>query len=243
MSTFLAGVVQRGAGIPLPMTIRPSTTPRDLPLAIPSPAAPEAQEELPGASSAGPESIPEPSPSTPYTTMMRPAEPAAALPPRVSLTARMSPMPVSEHASGAAARGDTAPDRVGETRSRPARIDPIDATPAAGPRRSEGAEPAAPAPAAIVPAPRAGAMPEPLASSKTLEQRLEPSVAGRPPTRMSSPTRAQVAAETRNIQVKIGKVEIRSTQPAAPGPSTRPAPRSGFADFSLVRAYLDRAHR
>jgi hypothetical protein len=243
MSTFLDGVVQRGAGIPSPVTIRPSTTSRDLPLAISSPAAPEAREELPGASSAGHESIREPSPSMPYPSRLHRAEPAAALPQRVSLTNGLEPMPGSHHASRVAARGDTAPDRVGESRSRPPRIDPIDAVPPANPRRDEPAEPAAAAPAAIVPAPRTSAMPEPPVSSKNLEQRLEPSVPGRPPIGMSSPTRAQAAAESRNIQVKIGKVEIRSTPPALPRPSTRPAPRGGFADFSMVRAYLDRAQR
>lgn len=242
MSTFLAGVVQRGAGIASPVTIRPSTTPRDLPLTMPSLTAPDAQEELPAASSARRESIPEPFPSTPHPAMMRPAGPAVVLPPHSSLTDRTDPMPRSENPSRVTARGETAPDRVGEIRSRPARIDPIDTAPAAT-GRSGRAEPAVPAPPTIVPATHAGAIPARPAPWKGLEQRLEPSVAGRPPTGTSSPTRAGAAAETRNIQVKIGKVEIRSTPPAPPGPSARPGPRGGFADFSLVRTYLDRAHR
>jgi hypothetical protein len=225
------------------VTIRPSTTPQDLPLVIPSAATPEAQEGSPPESSAGRESIPEPFPSTPHPTMMRPAEPAAAMMPRASLTDRTDPAPPSDNPSRVTPRGDRVPDRVGELRVRPARIASIETALGAAPRRNERAEPAVPAPMAIVPAPRLSAIPERPAFSKNVEQRLEAGVAGPSPTATSSPTRAQAAAEARNIHVKIGKVEIRSTQPAPPGPSARPAPRTGFADFSLVRAYLDRAHR
>jgi hypothetical protein len=46
--------------------------------------------------------------------------------------------------------------------------------------------------------------------------------------------------EQRNIQVKIGRVEIRSNQPAPAAAPARPRNKGGFDDFALARTYLDR---
>jgi hypothetical protein len=51
------------------------------------------------------------------------------------------------------------------------------------------------------------------------------------------------AHETRNIKVSIGKVEIRTSQPASVVQSPRPARQSGFDDLRLARTYLDRGAR
>jgi hypothetical protein len=48
------------------------------------------------------------------------------------------------------------------------------------------------------------------------------------------------AQETRNIQVKIGKVEIRSNQPTPALRKTPPSRTSGFDNLRLTRTYLDR---
>src|SRR5262249_21943488 len=51
-------------------------------------------------------------------------------------------------------------------------------------------------------------------------------------------------SESRSIQVKIGRVEIRSSQPALPVVRTpRTAGTSGFEDLRLARTYLDRGAR
>jgi len=54
-------------------------------------------------------------------------------------------------------------------------------------------------------------------------------------------TRSTAKPESRNIQVKIGRVEIRSSQPAAPVRAAVKRTTAGFADLSLARAYLDRS--
>jgi hypothetical protein len=51
------------------------------------------------------------------------------------------------------------------------------------------------------------------------------------------------APETRNIKVSIGKVEIRSNQPANVVQVPRPSRTSGFDDLRLARTYLDRSAR
>jgi len=56
----------------------------------------------------------------------------------------------------------------------------------------------------------------------------------------ATPELPREAVEPRSIHVRIGRVEIRSTQPASPkiAVSRRDA---GFSDFKLTRAYLDRS--
>jgi len=50
--------------------------------------------------------------------------------------------------------------------------------------------------------------------------------------------------ESRSIQVKIGRVEIRSSQPAlAVARTPRPSGTSGFEDLRMARIYLDRSAR
>lgn len=53
----------------------------------------------------------------------------------------------------------------------------------------------------------------------------------------------QPVTEERKIQVRIGRVEIRANPPPPP-PRNLPTPsRSGFNEFALARAYLDRLYR
>jgi hypothetical protein len=49
--------------------------------------------------------------------------------------------------------------------------------------------------------------------------------------------------DSRSIQVKIGRVEIRSNQPAPVVRTTRPSRTSGFDDLRSARTYLDRGTR
>lgn len=54
---------------------------------------------------------------------------------------------------------------------------------------------------------------------------------------------AEGAQVSRGIQVKIGKVEIRSSQPAPVVRTNRAMRTSGFDDLRLARTYLDRGTR
>lgn len=73
--------------------------------------------------------------------------------------------------------------------------------------------------------------------------RQEPAAVGRPvqqgPT--ATPKTGQGAAPEPRIQVKIGRVEIRSIQPAPPLRAPRKQTAGGFADLKLARTHLDRS--
>lgn len=56
----------------------------------------------------------------------------------------------------------------------------------------------------------------------------------------STPQQSKEKREGRTIHVKIGRVEIRSTQPSTPARAARKPGTSGFADLTVARAYLDR---
>jgi hypothetical protein len=226
VSTFLGGVVRRGAGLPSPVTIRPSTAPHDLPPVVPAHAAPEGQDEFTDTPLMSPASIREPLPGSPLKNQAEPA-------PRPDTPTRIT------------SRTDVPFDRVAGMQPPPAPIDPIAAAKTAGRAQSEHRDPVVHASKTVLAAPRADGVPPPLpASRQRLEPRVESGAAGQPPPPTSSPARAHAETEPRHIQVKIGRVEIRSTPP--PAPASRPArrnPRSGFDDVSLVRRYLDRSGR
>lgn len=57
----------------------------------------------------------------------------------------------------------------------------------------------------------------------------------------AAPNAQGKASEQRSIQVKIGRVEIRSTQPAPPVRAARRQPAAGFSDLTLARTHLDRS--
>jgi len=58
---------------------------------------------------------------------------------------------------------------------------------------------------------------------------------------LSSADTPEAARETHNIQVRIGKVEIRSTQPAPVVRAPRRTGTSGFEDLKMARSYFNRA--
>jgi hypothetical protein len=57
-------------------------------------------------------------------------------------------------------------------------------------------------------------------------------------------TAAATAAEPARVHVRIGKVEVRASAPAAtPARVARATASRGFSDLRLARAHLDRNHR
>jgi hypothetical protein len=73
---------------------------------------------------------------------------------------------------------------------------------------------------------------EPGPSKTGREQRTAPASAV-PPAQSEAP----------NVQVRIGKIEIRANQTASPPPRpAKPASR-GFAELALARAHLNRNYR
>ncbi len=75
-----------------------------------------------------------------------------------------------------------------------------------------------------------------------LEAQQEPAAVVRPQNTVSTPPteKRETTSERRSIQVKIGRVEIRSSQPTSVVRATGPRSSGGFDDLKLARAYLDR---
>jgi len=72
------------------------------------------------------------------------------------------------------------------------------------------------------------------------EQKPE-AIAPRPTaTSLPSVGSHETARDSRNIQVRIGKVEIRSSQPPTIVQAVRRAPTNGFDDLKMVRNYFSR---
>jgi hypothetical protein len=65
--------------------------------------------------------------------------------------------------------------------------------------------------------------------------------ASQPAASADRATQRRTGPEPHRIQVKIGRVEIRSSQPATVVRTTRPSSPGGFDDCKLARTYLDRS--
>jgi hypothetical protein len=262
MSNFLAGVVRRGAGLPSPVTIRPAAGPEQLPVASFQTA--QGPDEAPVAIDPphARESVDMPAPRTLYAEPPSPAPPPIARP-----GARVEPIairaPVTPEASPArpenriepaapmprpAMAGTTTetiraresvPVNVQQPRSAAERVASLQQTIHA-PAETQRSPEKAGATAILRLGPPAPAMP---VQPQTAAQRIEPAASVQPPTKTFAPAAMRTAAEPRNIQVKIGKVEIRSAQPVTAAPPPRTPAKGGFDDFALARNYLDRGHR
>jgi hypothetical protein len=73
------------------------------------------------------------------------------------------------------------------------------------------------------------------------QQQLEVARPTHPTAALPQDATREPARETHNIQVKIGKVEIRSTQPALVVQAPRRTSASGFEDLKMARNYFNRA--
>ena len=264
MSGYLSSLVRRGAGLPLPVSVRPPARHESLQATGASfaPASeldanvePTRSETISvsagnDASVTKPHALPPPllQQITPVQAGSRESDPSplnAQKPePRMPLVAMpFLPQLPPRNASGDSSHQDVKPARpdstardggIGQTRQGTARANPhlgkishVDSTPIV-PQKTAKAEPGPPPPGTqfLAAIPRQ----EPAAHAHALEQRSSPD------------SRSETAAtEARNIQVKIGKIEIRSSQPALPARQVRKPSNGGFGDLNLARTYLDRS--
>ncbi len=261
MSNFLKNVVRRGAGLPLPISIRPAIGPQQIPPSlVSSQYSGENDPDLRGAEPARP---PEP-----LTTTIRTTESGG---PHASLSEKPS-----SDLIGVVAK--QSPDRLATPKLAPlssaatfevAPISPVFDTshpeaPEDAPHLTTKVHPTQAIRETVAPyPPRSGntgeiqkqilhvapAKPASHGTPPNLANTMRPAIEREQPPllRASEPgsTRQTTASksappENRNIQVKIGRVEIRSSQPPQVVRPTRPANTGGFDDFKLSRNYLDR---
>ena len=213
MSNFVTRLVQRGAGIPQPVSFRPAAGPADFPIAVP------ASSDL-GLSPA----------AAPVTRFEPPhAEPAG----RRESPSRVTPLPELRIASA----GPTPPVQPPLDRN-PVRppIEPTPVVPGAPPTAKTSArviiEPQRRIDPPVPPPARPGESPSERAANPAHPSTVRTFAASAaPPATVDS---------SRNIHVKIGKVEIRSSPPPQK-PVKHARPRtSGFDDLRLSRSYLGR---
>lgn len=258
MSNFVAGIMRRAAGIASPVVVRPAAGP---PL-HPPPATlgvAESPPENSGTESRHPTSEavrPMPAPAMTSLRVDDPAPAAAEIrfPERelapsqvvvIEHVREISPFTTPEP------RGDepTSGIQPNSSPSQPARDAPLipreaieheSATGSARKAQTYAQTYIRPTPAA--PSREVSARLEPMSDRR--EQMSEP-VAMQPSSQPSGSPRVEnrTALESRNIHVKIGKVEIRSTQQSQAAQPARAPARSGFDDFTLMRNYLDRGQR
>lgn len=223
MSGFVRGLVGRGAGLPLAVAIRPATGPAQLPGSLPIGAGREDSEMAapaivqPVVNAEAPRITEQRIEVTERAPVLEPRRETASAPAQPVLPAAQSRETMS-----------AAPPVAPVVAPKPAMAEAMAAT-----MRRPEPRPDLWAQAIPVPAPE---RPRPQLQAAAIARR-DPSA---PPAASSKEKGGP--QESRSIQVKIGKVEIRSTQPA---PAAGPAPRtrvSGFDSLRLARTYLDRGN-
>jgi len=263
VSNFLKSLVQRGAGLPLPVTIRPAAGPGQQ--AGSASVSHEESEtnpdvmtraslvkdesalagEVPNADFAEQNNstlhqaavtLPEPRSTTqsPLPIRLPVASPTIASPEMSADEGQPRPHPISSNSQPQ--------EPLAATRTSTATGEQERATPS--PFLQENRPGAQPLPSK--PEPRV--IPQDVAVD-SLPSRLAPQqehfLVVRLPQPAPSATRVVEKRTTpeRSIQVKIGRVEIRSNQPATVVKPTRPPSSGGFDNWKLARTYLDRSLR
>jgi hypothetical protein len=252
MSRFLANVARRGAGLTPTIVPRPASIPPLFGSPIPRAAASESNLTSGVASAARPRPIADTSPTAREPTVPppqsrlshsaegatgpvslrfdcpspRPDEPSAPPPSRGPVDAERTPV----RPPPTAARSDEPPEtnRIAPREASPReRIQPD--TPS-GRVHTVAVEPRAD-PDATAPLPQ-----------RILEVPAAKSASSAPPaTRTTTPTGA---SEPPRVHVRIGKVEVRASAPAATlVRPPRPKGSRGFSEVRLARAHLDRDYR
>jgi len=259
MSNFLRGLVQRGAGLPLPVTLRPAADPLQQAASVPASfsmeephmeatrAAPLFTSSSVAAQQGSNANFAERNESISQPTAVSSPEPRPAI--------QSTPMPIA--AASHVAPEPSADAVLPRQNSANAKSqEPLTATriPASAgeeeravlPRPVQGSRPAAPAQ-------------QDQSELKVMHRDEEvDSLSSRPATQrehfpvVQLPQPAPAATrilekrtipEPRSIQVKIGRVEIRSSQPQTVVKTVRPPSPGGFDDWKLARTYLDRSLR
>lgn len=259
MSNFLMGVVRRGAGLAMPVTVRPARGPEQVPAAVPAFAEPQLGSESGGSVFSERSAIPSTSESVDQSAVrLEPRHETAfstqdATPPRaVETEIRGLVQPRIEISR---------PEIAEKTEVREA-SDPSVAVQPDGLERdsAEATVSISPVKETMPPIEELRALqmqpviPRAKETSKPVEQKLSPKQERQavPPAQVQaessrasnagSATEA-AASEKKTINVKIGRVEIRSAQPAPAVQRPRANSSSGFDDARLSRLYLDRNMR
>jgi hypothetical protein len=256
MSRFLANIARRGAGL------APQVVPRGAPIPPWSPAAvPDGATSEPGvdgstASADAPHVTPDffparraptapalaaPSPPSPLRATGEPISPDTARLDDPTPRSGAPPASLPSQRRLIVERATVSPDPPEASASKAPETEASALRPST--RHHEPA-PQTPAPPtrAVAVAPRA---------EQTVAAPSRPPVMELPQAKsqsLASPasaTRAATAAaEQPRVHVRIGKVEVRATTPAAaPARVTRPKGGRGFAELRLARAHLDRNYR
>ena len=261
MSNFLRGLVQRGAGLPLPVTIRPAAGPQQAGSAS---VAHEERETNPDAMAAT-SLVRDESSLTPEVPKADFAERSDSTPHQVTvnLPGPRSRVQWPQMRPAAAPQAPiTSPELGGADQPRPRRMDESaqpQETPAMAHTSAAAGDELAPSSRSMQESRPAAQPSQPKPEPRTVHQdaavnflpsRLAPRQERFPVVRLPQPAPSvprivekKTTPEPRNIQVKIGRVEIRSSQPATVVKPTRPQSPGGFGDWKLARTYLDRSLR
>jgi hypothetical protein len=261
--SFVTGLVRKGAGLPSPVAVRPSFGPQNLPGPI---ATTPSTNSLPANA---PEALPASDNPRLAARSTKIEQPAAVFRPRgvfsgtnrveESSTENETPASIPQVRQSVTPQPHAAPSATSDVPHRKPRSIESDIKPSpilspeapstnskATPRQaSRSATTSIEALEAKLRGQRSRAGEDDSKSARLpakVVPRLESGIAV--PTAKPSasvPQQAKEAGETRSIQVKIGRVEIRSTQPSAPVRTARKPATAGFADLTIARSYLDRS--
>ena len=259
MTSYLQGVVRRGAGVAMPVTVRPSRGPEHVPTAQPgfTEAPPETKTDdvvLHGnpvapamngpitQSQAGPEPRHEAASFAPAVIAARPVE--------TELHGPMTPrVEISKPEVRATLRERTAQEPAAVLEPLRAERDLAIATAPIMPVK-EITAPRESAPFSQARPVSPSTDESPAAVERKLSPKLERQISPQPQARAktsrasaSGVTSVKATAPDKTINVKIGRVEIRSAQPAPVAPRPRANSTRGFDDARLSRLYLDRNMR
>ena len=250
MSNFVTGLVRRGAGLPSPVAIRPAIVPGHMahtatmtddgePITEQASGAPVTSSvETSPQKAKFPdrmESVPPPVLAVPRPTEVRAPEVLRKESARITGSQIESAVPQSSTHSAVAQETSSGvllhpapsisyaglPEAANQSETQNAGH--AQATDHA---RSDSQQPDQPKLSAIEPA---------------RQQPLEVARPTQPVAVLPQTATREATRETHNIQVKIGKVEIRSTQPVPVVQAPRRTGTSGFEDLKMARSYFNRA--
>jgi hypothetical protein len=256
LNNFVTGLVRRSAGLSLPSALRPAPRVTNIP---PAPGAFEPPAVEPATGRTGdrdfPSIFPEPAPAhASVTSSVSPITSETGRVPQDRLMSKEERLPLQPRVEPL--RQSIPSDGPTPALTRPPESSPLVIRQIT--QQSVWQEPVAKVRTPV----EAGTSPDPIAkpASPQLPQPVEDFTPGpanlspKPelpaareadessPVVTASPGRGS-ATEARNIAVRIGKVEIRSNQPASVVQAPRPTRNSGFDDLRLARTYLDRSAR
>jgi len=258
MSNFLTGVVRRGAGLAMPVTVRPARGPEQVPAAVPASA-----EALPGIESEGRALSERPANSMTSESMVQsavqpePRHESSFLP-----LNRISSSRAEELETHTTVRPKVEINRLEVAEKTEVRVanDQALAIQPSGLER-DSAEPTLTVSPVKETKPRTEeprtsqmkSLVRPVSEISSVERKTSPkqerqAVAPAPARAESARashagSQSKATPEKKSINVKIGRVEIRSAQPAPVVQRPRATTSTGFDDARLSRLYLDRNMR